>query len=197
MDGIKVEGKKTCIKGEKAVCMTYVVDERERRVTVCFSLSLSPILPPSVASLSSLANLLICWRKRCWLVYYLLPLWRNSSFKIQTPLSPQHTHTHGGINREREITLYLDGCKYPEEQCHGEHGGYTLPCHFSLSSLCRCLFLSLLVVGMATRLSKTFWCLFLCWNIQRLQAPYIDAEETVRSNPLVGLAPTSPAAALI
>jgi hypothetical protein len=55
-----VEGKATCIKGEKAVCMTYVVDEREkeRRVTVCASLS--PILPPSVASLSSLANLLIC-----------------------------------------------------------------------------------------------------------------------------------------
>jgi hypothetical protein len=112
MDGIKVEGKKTCIKGEKAVCMTYVVDERERRVTVCFSLSLSPILPPSVASLSSLANLLICWRKRCWLVYYLLPLWRNSSFKIQTPLSPQHTHTHGGINREwereRSLCIWTD-----------------------------------------------------------------------------------------
>jgi len=42
--------------------------------------------------------------------------------------------------REREVITLWDGCKDPEEQCHGEHGGYTLPaCHFlstSLSLLC-------------------------------------------------------------
>ena len=36
--------------------------------------------------------------------------------------------------REREVITLWDRCKDAEEQCHGEHGGYTLPACHSLST---------------------------------------------------------------
>jgi hypothetical protein len=125
----------------------------------------------------------------------------TKSFYLVRMHAWKHERIERGRRERRVITLWV-GCKDPEEQCHGQHGGYTLlPCHSLPVCYLSWLYAntSLQQAAKRARPSSSLLCgkiaelaLFPCWNNRWTQAPYIDAEDwreeadrqgEVRSNP--------------